>query len=262
MRVYLLFIIILFSFQTILVLAETEVEEDLLFDKGLELLMNYKFEESISYFDKVLEIHSNHVGALNNKAVALDKLGKFEEAVSLYDKLIEINPNDVNVLYNVGAILHSNEKSYEAISYLAKAVEIEPNNDNAKKLLSDVLNSSTTMYKKIESVFEVLVRDSEGNLVAYYTLNNFKVIEHEFFEKKIKEVFDKKIITLNNQQVDVLQYESYLISPRAVHTGMFGLALPSNLDVWLALTKAPQIQIAEGDSIELVYTIFDPSYIF
>ena len=262
MRVYLLFIIILFSFQTILVLAETEVEEDLLFDKGLELMMNYKFEESISYFDKILEIDPNHVGALNNKAVALDKLGKFEEAISLYDKLIEINPNDVNVLYNIGAILYSNEKSYEAISYLAKAVEIEPNNDNAKNLLSDAVNSSTTKFKKIESVFEVLVRDSEGNLVTYYTINNFKVIEHEFFEKKIKQAFDKKIITLNNQEVDVLQYKSHLTSPGTMYRGSFGLALPGNLDLWLTFTRAPQIPIAEGDSMELVYTIFDPSYIF
>ena len=221
MQQYMIFIIILFSFQTIFAFAETESEKNLLFNTGLKLIENSKFEEAISYFDKVLEIDPNHVDAL----------------------------------YNKGSLLYSMGKSYEAISYLAKAVDIDPNHDLAKSKLNDAVGTLTP-YKKIDGMVEVTTRDSQGNLVAYYKSPHFKIIDHEFFGKKIEKVFDKEIITRNNQEVKVLQYEKVNYITENGSKGRFGLSMSGNPDLWIIFVKIPLIPITNGDAMEILFTIF------
>lgn len=55
-----------------------------------------KYEEAITYADKVLVMDQNHTGALNAKGYALGNLGKGEEAITYFDKVLAIYPNDTN----------------------------------------------------------------------------------------------------------------------------------------------------------------------
>jgi tetratricopeptide (TPR) repeat protein len=55
-------------------------------------------EESVTYFDRVLEIESNNTLAMYFKALALDKLGKYSEAITVRDNLLVIDPNDIETL--------------------------------------------------------------------------------------------------------------------------------------------------------------------
>ena len=52
------------------------------YDKGVALLNLGKYNESITYFDKALNIDPKYFYALYNKAVALNKLGKYNESMS------------------------------------------------------------------------------------------------------------------------------------------------------------------------------------
>ena len=56
-------------------------------NKGLSLNSIGKFNESITYFDKVLAIDPNNTIALTQKANAFGGLGKYPEAITYYDKV-------------------------------------------------------------------------------------------------------------------------------------------------------------------------------
>ena len=56
-------------------------------NKGLSLNSLGKFNESITYFDKVLAINPNNTIALTQKANAFGGLGKYPEAITYYDKV-------------------------------------------------------------------------------------------------------------------------------------------------------------------------------
>ena len=264
MRLYLFSIIILLSIQTVFVFAETEDEIDFLFNTGFELIIDSKYKESISYFDKVLEIDPNHVDALGSKAAALAQLGKTESALSLYDVILEINPNHANSLYNKGVLLGFDGKLDEAISYIGKALVLDPNNEEVKNAFNSAANISTEL-KKVDAKFEISVYDSQGNFLAYYNTDYLMMRDHVFFERLANEIFDKKVITRDNQQVEVLQFVSNLdkiisADPTDAHAGLFGLGMPGNLSLWIFSIKVPMIPITEGDLFELVWTIFDPPY--
>jgi Flp pilus assembly protein TadD len=53
----------------------------------------------------VLAIEPNNVNALNNKGIALDKLGRHEEAIAYLNRALAIAPNNVNAPNYNGNVL-------------------------------------------------------------------------------------------------------------------------------------------------------------
>ena len=53
-------------------------------NKGVSLDNSRRYEEVITYYDKLLNIYSNDVDALNNKGVVGD-LGHRQEVITYYD---------------------------------------------------------------------------------------------------------------------------------------------------------------------------------
>jgi heparosan-N-sulfate-glucuronate 5-epimerase len=74
-------------------------------NKGLALAKLGKYNESIVFFDKALAINPNNTAALNNKGLALAKLGKYNESIVFFDKALAINPNYVYALNNKNSSL-------------------------------------------------------------------------------------------------------------------------------------------------------------
>ena len=46
-----------------------------------------KYDESLQYYDKILNIDPSNVNALNGKAIALKNLKKYDESLQYYDKI-------------------------------------------------------------------------------------------------------------------------------------------------------------------------------
>jgi len=55
------------------------------------LLEQGKYEESISYFDRVLKIEPDRIGGLVNKANALQELNRTDEAFPLFIRAHELS---------------------------------------------------------------------------------------------------------------------------------------------------------------------------
>lgn len=86
-----------------------------------------KFEESIEYFQKSLELNSNDPETNNNLAVCYSNLGNYEKAIEYIEKAIAIEPNS-HLLYNNLALQHRHMQNFEkAIANLKKAIEIKDN---------------------------------------------------------------------------------------------------------------------------------------
>ena len=67
-------------------------------NKGMSLNSLGKFNESITYFDKVLAIDPKNVDALTGKGNVLSNLGNHIESVAYYDKALAIGPKYVDAL--------------------------------------------------------------------------------------------------------------------------------------------------------------------
>ena len=86
--------------------------------KGQESVKMYNYKEASVYFDKILRIDPDNIGALVNKASSLSKLkgrefynlGKYEDAIVWYNKALEIEPDDVDVLRNKALALELGKK--------------------------------------------------------------------------------------------------------------------------------------------------------
>jgi tetratricopeptide (TPR) repeat protein len=76
------------------------MDSDSWYKAGNEKMMKGNNEEAITDYDKAIEINHTHIGALNNKGIALSRLKRYEVAISCYDKAIEINSNHANAWYN------------------------------------------------------------------------------------------------------------------------------------------------------------------
>jgi tetratricopeptide (TPR) repeat protein len=74
--------------------------------KGNEHSYNKEYRQAIEYYDKALKIDPKYALALNNKGLALDKLGKYNEAIQSYDKALEIDPKYALALNNKGLALN------------------------------------------------------------------------------------------------------------------------------------------------------------
>lgn len=257
MYLHLLPVIILFSFPTVFVLAETGQERDLNLSTGSDLIENSRFEEAISYFDKILETNSTDIDALSHKITALVKLDKIEQAEFLFEKIMQTYPIHVESLVNFGSLLYESEKYYQAVPYLSKAVETGPKNDALNDILNDALEKSTKR-KKIDGVLEISLHDYQGNFVAYYK-TGLTIIDHEYYENKISEEFKKKIYIKNNQPILQLSFISIIgeDTPQAA----FGLNLPNNPAMWIVQAVVPYMPAVKGDFAEIIITIVEPSYI-
>ena len=74
----------------------TSDEVTFLNSKGMSLNSLGKFNESITYFDKVLSMDPKNIIALTQKANAFGGLGKYPEAITYYDKVLDIDPKNAD----------------------------------------------------------------------------------------------------------------------------------------------------------------------
>lgn len=99
---------------------------DLEFYQGFEFSARGLYEEAICLYDKVLENHPNHLGALVNRGNALCNLEFYKEAIFSYQKAIELKDDLYQAWYGLGNALSAFNQFEEAILNFEKALEIEP----------------------------------------------------------------------------------------------------------------------------------------
>ena len=84
------------------------------------------WKNSITLFERALDVTSNNYVALNNLARALVEQGRAAEAISYYSEALSVDPDVVNLYNNLGIALAKDGRLDEAVSYYSKALRIDP----------------------------------------------------------------------------------------------------------------------------------------
>ena len=96
---------------------------------AVTLISEGKFEESIRYYDMILDINPDDQRALLNKGSLLLELGKYDESIRNYDMILDINPKNVKALASKSIALSKLERYSEALIAIDTAVMLEPDNE-------------------------------------------------------------------------------------------------------------------------------------
>lgn len=92
---------ILLLFSLLLSLFSLNAQQDTLwFLRGFYASDSAKFEESVIYFSKAIELNSKYANAYYDRALAEDTLGRYKEAINDYTKAIELNSKDTASYFN------------------------------------------------------------------------------------------------------------------------------------------------------------------
>lgn len=77
---------------------EMSIQED--FDKGIKKFVDKKYEDALTYFEKVIKADPNHVKAMFNRGAVYQLLGKKTEACTDWQKLIQMGQKWVQPYVN------------------------------------------------------------------------------------------------------------------------------------------------------------------
>jgi tetratricopeptide (TPR) repeat protein len=97
------------------------------------------WKNSITLFDKALDVTTNNYIAHNGLAVALAKEGKTAEAVRHYREALLINPYFAEAHNNLGLIFSKLGRTAEAVSHYSEALRLNPDYVKAHNNLGAVL---------------------------------------------------------------------------------------------------------------------------
>lgn len=106
-----------------------EIEE--LNYKAYSLSESQKFEESLIYYDKALEIDNSSIITLFNKADTLYRFEKYQKALVCYDDILKIKPKSIRTIYKKGLTLQSLEKHDNALTCFKNILKFDPENTMA-----------------------------------------------------------------------------------------------------------------------------------
>ena len=270
------------------------VDNDDLNEKGLHLLQQGRYEESIVYFDQVLRVDPNNISALANKAASLSELGNHEESLRLLDVALSVNPEDIEILSNKGAILFNLGKINESIIILEKILEIEPENVkillvNANILISaEKYNEAVQIYEKIleiesENTFaqdmlnqnlgstelismknskylgyvQIEVRNSNGVLVSVTESDTLDYLPFAITDEFLNESKADTIVSLNNKNYEIYELKEIFHAEEDIFIGKVTLGTDKiGYDINVFSSFINGFTVEHGDIAIAHWTIF------
>ena len=186
--------IILFLFPLTLAFSEYSEDVDFLLAEGNSFADLGKYEEAISYYDKVLEIDPNNLNVLGKKGDALVKLDNPEQIISYFEKIVVLGPSQINALET---------------SFLDKVLEIDPNNIDALYYKG---KSLAVYYDKLEEANSYLDRvlEIDPNHLDALSKKGDVFFEHDDYETAIS--YYDRVLEVDPNHVDALSAKGYSLA--------------------------------------------------
>jgi len=163
------------------------------FQTAKKLQRKKRFPESIFFYRKAIELHSQLSWFHNCLGETLAEIGDWQEAISSYYQAISLNPRNAYFYYNLAkALLHENQ-TQKAIDFYQKAIEIQPNLPklwaelgNAWKTQQEIDKAISCWQKTIElkpdflsayvSLIEILIQQQKRQRAEYYLQQAFQLL--------------------------------------------------------------------------------------
>lgn len=145
-------------------------EVQAMFDAGLQLAQEGKYQEAIEQYKKALEKDPEQSNILGNMADCYSKMDKNQEALETYQKAIAIKPDDAALYTNLGVVLSKLGKNAESQEAFKKAATLNPASSaqNFYNIGATLVNNNKTA-EAIESFKQAIAADPNF-AEAYYQL--------------------------------------------------------------------------------------------
>jgi protein O-GlcNAc transferase len=111
------------SYRCALALKPDHVEA--LYNLALLLQKQAKFSEALIVYEKVLAHKPNHADAHNNVGNALQAQGKYEQALAAYGRALHFRPNFADVHNNAGNVMRAQGHVEEAVASYRRALALQ-----------------------------------------------------------------------------------------------------------------------------------------
>lgn len=94
----------------------------------MDFYLSDNYDDSITYFDKAIDIEPTYAIAWEKKGRSLEILKKYEDSIAAYNKAIELDPpNAADSWSYIGMIYFEQEKYDESVRAFKMALELNPN---------------------------------------------------------------------------------------------------------------------------------------
>ena len=218
------------------------------------LITEGKLEESIRYYDMILDINPDDQRALLNKGSVLIELGEYHESIKNYDMILDINPKNVKALASKSIALAKLERYSEALTVIDTALMLEPDNEIVKNKKMNFLAGVPTIsaHDSIYDInFRITIRDSSGNFIGVAEGSNTRYLPYEITDITFANEFTtKERVIIDGIVYDRVQKTEEYVNKDTVMNGMWGFTVRDQgfiVDVFQAFT--PYITLEEGDNI-------------
>jgi len=165
-----------------------------------------EYDESINFFNRIIELDSENYRAHYNLGIAYFNLNRFEEALNSYRVALSIKPDHKHVYYNIGLLHEKTENLENAIEAYERALEIDPNYIYAMHSLKAVRLNLEKSVKPKSKAQEI--KDNIEKLISLLSMS--KRIRFDM----IQEILKVKKETL--LQIIIRSYRLSLIGERKI----------------------------------------------
>ena len=235
------------------VFADSLNDIDSLINDGRLSILEREYEKAIEYFDKVLEIEPDNQIALNNIATALINLDKNNEAIMYVDKVLQIDPENLIALNNKGIAYLRMNNTVTAEKYFSQALDIDPSYKSARDNLFKI--KGLFQYEKVDGSFEMILRDSEGKLVAFGKTNELEIMKHTIVDLELLSWDVVDVFTKNDQKYEIIQSKHVREINGATSYGNYGIQVTNSPGIWLVFAHYYQVPVEVGDELTFIFRI-------
>jgi len=102
MRVFLGLMLLLSSFISVPVFAQTPDNAPIMFKEANEHFVKGEYNQAIVIYDDILKIAPNNISTLKMKAIALSNSGYHEKSLKEFFKILQYRPDDTTALAGMG----------------------------------------------------------------------------------------------------------------------------------------------------------------
>jgi tetratricopeptide (TPR) repeat protein len=171
--------------------------------KGRVLIELDKCDEAIEHLDKAFDLNPLYIKCLATKGIAYEKLGKYDEAMACYDEAMILDPNDSYAFALKGTLYLIGFKDYDnALKYLNQAKLINPNDSMLWNNLGDIYLNKKEFEKGLKCCKKARLLDS-NNFRAWFTTGEI-YYELGKYDKSLE--YAMKAKELNPTDSDLLNF--------------------------------------------------------
>ena len=213
-------------------------------------------ETALQLINKSLEIDPTKAEYLTIKGRILILMEDYEKArIFLEDAKLK-HPKNGEILINLGATYVKLNMPVDALMMFSKAMNVDPEMEKIASSNSNLIKDAIN-YQLLDGTLEILLHDSDNNLLGHIITQNVRVIDHEVTDWEIDTWPVKEIITKNDKKFEIRQR----ITSGIMDKGYFGQTarqhelLPL---VYTFFTHHNGALAVDGDKITYVYTVSRP----